>query len=109
MDAEMKARELPGDLAWKIEHLTPSSDGVVTLSANEWAFVKRALEQPASAAGDAERRRFIDRTGFCIVGDERGYWLWNEKTGETTDGYHSTPNAAIDSAIAAAPKQGDEK
>lgn len=46
MDAEKMA--LPGDLAWKVKHLIPSVVGMVTLSAEEWDFVKRALSPPAS-------------------------------------------------------------
>lgn len=40
---EQQARELPGDLSWKLTNLRPGSCGVVCLNAEEWEYVRRAL------------------------------------------------------------------
>lgn len=42
---EKKARELPGDLKWKLDTLRPGSCGFVSLTAEEWDYVRGALDQ----------------------------------------------------------------
>ncbi|KRG71791.1 hypothetical protein ABB27_02605 [Stenotrophomonas terrae] len=43
MDDQQRARELAGDLAWKLATLKPGSCGVVSLRREEWDYVVGAL------------------------------------------------------------------